>query len=29
VDLVVNYIWLNARDIDDIHIINTGFALKF
>jgi hypothetical protein len=29
VELVVNYIWLNARDIDDIHIINTGFALKF
>ena len=28
-ELVVNYIWLNARDIDDIHIINTGFALKF
>ena len=29
VELVVNYIWLNARDIDDIHIINTGFDLKF
>jgi len=29
VELVVNYIWLNARDIDDIHIINTGLDLKF
>ncbi len=29
VELVVNYIWLNARDIEDIHIINTGFDLKF
>jgi hypothetical protein len=28
-ELVVNYIWLNARDIDDIHIINTGFDLEF
>lgn len=28
-ELVVNYIWLNARDLGDIHIINTGFDLKF
>ena len=29
VEMVVNYIWLNARDKEDIHIINTGFDLKF
>jgi len=29
VELTVNYIWLNARDLGDIHIINTGFDLKF
>jgi hypothetical protein len=29
VELIVNYIWLNARDLGDIHIINTGFDLKF
>ncbi len=28
-ELTVNYIWLNARDLGDIHIINTGFDLKF
>ncbi|MGB2905769.1 MAG: DUF2490 domain-containing protein [Candidatus Aminicenantaceae bacterium] len=28
-ELVVNYIWLNARDLGDFHIINTGFDLKF
>ncbi len=28
-ELIVNYIWLNARDLGDIHIINTGFDLKF
>ncbi len=29
VELIVNYIWLNARDLGDIHIINTGLDLKF
>ncbi len=29
VELIVNYIWLNVRDLGDIHIINTGFDLKF
>ena len=29
VELTVNYIWLNARDLGDIHILNTGFDLKF
>ncbi|MFA9452649.1 MAG: DUF2490 domain-containing protein [Candidatus Aminicenantaceae bacterium] len=29
VELIVNYIWLNARDLGDFHIINTGFDLKF
>jgi len=28
-ELTVNYIWLNARDLGDIHILNTGFDLKF
>ena len=28
-ELTVNYIWLNARDLGDIHIINTGFDFKF
>jgi len=29
VELIVNYIWLNVRDLEDVHIINTGFDLKF
>lgn len=29
VELVINYIWLNSRGSEDIHIINTGFDLKF
>ncbi len=29
VELIVNYIWLNSRGSEDVHIINTGFDLKF
>lgn len=29
VELIVNYIWLSAHDLDDIHILNTGLDLKF
>lgn len=29
VELVFNYIWLNQRDQEDIHIVNSGVDLKF
>jgi hypothetical protein len=29
VELVFNYIWLNQRDQEDIHIFNSGVDLKF
>jgi len=29
VELVFNYIWLNQRELEDIHIFNSGVELKF